>query len=397
MLALLPVEAADLLRPAVEVLWRPLLTITSLMVLTLLAERAGLFERLLGAVVAIAGGSGRRLFLWLFLAGLATGMLFTNDAAVLILTPLVCVMSRDLVGLRPRPYLFAILNVANLVAAFVISNPINIVVANYFDLNFLDYARWMFLPALVAAAGTYGMLRWLFRDEIAQSDFTVRAAPAAPPPAPAFARLCGIVILAVLAGAFLSPLVGVRLWMVTVTGALLLLALGRQVAGIAPVAILRLVAWDVLVFVIGFFIIVSGLREAGLSVLIGQLITALAGPSLAAQMAVTGLLAAVFSALMNNHPTVYLMAVSIGEMTAAPGVQKFLALAMLIGGDLGPKMLPIGSLAALLWFRILRNHNIQVPYLLYVTIGIPVTLVALLLALAVLIAEVYLTAAIPVS
>jgi arsenical pump membrane protein len=185
--------------------------------------------------------------------------------------------------------------------------------------------------------------------------------------------------------------VGVRLWVVTLSGALLLLALGRQVAGIAPVAILRLVAWDVLVFVTGFFIIVGGLRAAGLSALIGQTITALAGPSLGAQMAVTGLLAAVCSALMNNHPTVYLMAVSIGEMTAAPGVQKFLALALLIGGDLGPKMLPIGSLAALLWFRILRNHRIEVPYRLYVTIGIPVTLVALLLALAVLIAEVYVT------
>ena len=73
------------------------------------------------------------------------------------------------------------LNIANLVTALVISNPINLVVADYVGIEFLDYAAWMLLPALVAAGSTYLVLRVYFHRQIAASRLDVQAeAPAEP-------------------------------------------------------------------------------------------------------------------------------------------------------------------------------------------------------------------------
>ncbi|MEW6324303.1 MAG: ArsB/NhaD family transporter [Nitrospirota bacterium] len=385
MLLLFPSSPWPLVHSSVLILWRPLLTITGLMIVTLVARRAGLFDRLVGAVVRASGGDGRRLFAWLFVTGVLTGSIFTNDAAVLILTPMVCLLCRRSPGLQPAPYLFAVLNVANLVAALVISNPINLVVADYIGIPFVEYAAWMALPAAVAAASTYAVLRFYFRREIAAS----RLEPPPEPNAPRSPLLVPslAVIGLIVPAAFLGPLIGLPLWLIMAGGAAVLLLLARRLAGIAPQAVVRDVAWDVLIFVAGIFIIVNGLRETGLAGMLAELMARLGGRELPSMIVSTGVVAAVSSALMNNHPTAYLMAMSLDHLTAVPAEQRVLAFAMLIGGDLGPKLLPIGSLAALLWFRILKDHGIQMPYGRYIRVGVPVTLVALLLALAVLAGE----------
>ena len=152
MLGLVPIP---LVAVALKLLFFPILTIVSLMIITLTAERAGLFNLLAQSIAVAAGGNGRRLFAYIFACGTITGMLFTNDAAVLIFTPLVFQLVERVQGdswqLRNKiPFYFAVLYVANLVGALVTSNPINIVVASLFHISFLEYARLMFLPAMAS-------------------------------------------------------------------------------------------------------------------------------------------------------------------------------------------------------------------------------------------------------
>ncbi len=367
----------DLLMTAIRLLFFPILTIVSLMVITLIAERAGLFELLSRGIAVAARGNGHRLFAYIFGCGTVTGMFFTNDAAVLIFTPLVFQLVEqvrdDSWTERNRiPYYFAVLYVANLVGALVISNPINIVVSSLFHISFAEYAKWMFLPASRQHPGQ--LRRAVARLPQGHSRRFEWSAPAARPRNRRLLILSAMILAATLAGFFTDSLTGIPTWLVAFSGAALLLGIDATVGKGRPTAILRGVSWDVLVFVVGIFVVVLGLRHAGLTHQIGALMAHLASKGTAVLTTGTSLVAAVASSIMNNHPTADMMGWAIRDLNASPLQTKAMVFSALIGGDLGPKMLPIGSLAALIWFRLLRDRGVHIPYSLYIRIGVPVTL-----------------------
>ena len=375
----------------VKLLFFPLLTIVSLMVITLVAERAGLFAMLSGAIAVSARGDGRRLFTYIFCCGALTGAVFTNDAAVLIFTPLVFELVEqvrsDSWTMRQRTaYYFAVLYVANVVGALVISNPINLIVSTMFHISFLDYATWMVLPALASIVVSFVALRLVFRRDIPET-FQWSPTLSRRPRDRRLLALCGVVLAATLAGFFTESLTGVPTWLVAFSGAILLLGIDASLGGGRPATILRGVSWDVLVFVLGIFVVVLGLRHVGLTDRIGLVLSHLLTSGTAAATAGTSLIAAVSSSFMNNHPTAYMMGWAIRDLNAPVGPTRAMVFSALIGGDLGPKMLPIGSLAAMIWFRLLRDRGVQIPYSLYVKIGVPVTLAAIAASVLVLNAE----------
>jgi arsenical pump membrane protein len=370
-----------LLVRALRMLAFPVVTIVSLMVITLVAEQAGVLDSLARRVAVAARGDGRRLFLYLFVCGTATGTVFTNDAAILIFTPLVFGLIEEVAEpswtLRNKiPFYFAVLYVGNLVGALVISNPINIIVSSIFDIGFFEYACWMVVPAAVSMAVSYVGLRIVFQRAI-PAGYRLLPGDDAGPHDPFMAKLCGVVLAITLVGFFSDSLTRVPIWAVALAGALTLLVVHRQRGG-SVVRIVRGVGWDVIVFLIGIFLIAMALRNVGFAHQLGSLITALADDGVGSLTTTTSFVAACCSSLLNNHPTSGLMIWVIQDIARTALETKMLVFAALIGGDLGPKMLPIGSLAALMWFRMLRDRGVRVPYSLYIKIGIPVTLLAVL-------------------
>lgn len=386
---LLGVGPPSLLLDAARFLAAPLLTIVSLMVMTQVAEKAGLFQIVADFLARRARGSASRLLAYIFIAGTLVGTLFTNDAAVLIFTP-VAFNLIDRVGHHwPAssriPFYFAALYAANLVGALVIANPINLVVAGLLDISFLEFAAWMALPALASMVVSFYGLKLFFREDLPR---TLAADPAPRPdqgrPSRALQLFCVFTLALTLCGFFAEKAIGAPTVLVAVEGAAVLLVLYKILGGELEPILIRGVSWDVLIFMAGMFAIGLGLQNVGLTRLLGGAIAEVAGGLGMAMRFVTGGLAAISSALINNHPTADLMAFTIRDLALPAQEQKWLGFAALIGGDLGPKMLPIGSLAALIWFRLLRDRGIEVPYSLYVRIGVPVTLAALLAALVVL-------------
>ena len=362
----------------------PVLTIVSLMVITLIAESAGFFRVLAWRIAVAARGDGRRLFTYLFFTGTVTGALFTNDAAVLIFTPMVFRLVEEIQDdWKPSQkvvYYFAVLYVANLVGPLVISNPINLIVASWFDIGFAEYAAWMIGPALVSIVVTYVGMRIFFRSSIPTTYRIPQGEPARTERSP-FNAACLAVLGLTLLGFFTEEWTGFPTVWVAASGAGLLLLLHVLLAKRSATEIVRGVGWDVIVFMVGIFIVDNALRAVGFTDIVGRFIAASTGAGESASHFVTGFTAAGCSAVMNNHPVAGTMALAISDIDMTTGAQRMHAYAALIGGDLGPKMLPIGSLAALLWFRILRSRGVEVSYWLYVRIGVPVTLIAILLSI----------------
>lgn len=360
---------------AAAVLWRPLVALASIMVMTGVAARVGLFERLAALLVPRGRAGAGRLFGLVFTLSLATAAVFNNDAAVLVLTPVVVALVRALYPDTPEllvPFAFAVFAAAG-VAPFLTSNPMNTVVAGVAGIDFITYARRMVPVALAAAVVTFAVLWRLFAARLAAAP-----PPAAQPPAPAWTvgqrRTFGLVLLA-LAGYPLVALAGWQVYAVAAAGAAGALGLAWWHGAGRPVSVLRTaVAWDVLTFLLGMYLLARGLQRIGVVGWLGELYAG-GGPP------VIGLVSAAGSALINNHAMALTNLLAIQEL---PGGGEEAYLAALIGGDLGPRLLPVGSLAGLLWLSLLGRLGVTVSLRRFVLVGAAVTVPSLAASLAVL-------------
>lgn len=365
----------------------PLITIVGLMIIKISLEEIKLFDWLSHKIAIAANGDGRKLFFNTFFVSAVVGAFFSNDAAVLIFTPLIYALIEKIQGndwsLKNKiPFYFSVLFVTNVVGVFVISNPINIVVSQLFGISFLEYAKWMALPGLASIIISYLGLLFIFRKDIPKN-FTAPSEK----DAVIFNRkmkVAVLILLVTLISFFFEPLTGLTAWLVVLISASVFILFRRQFTENSCKVLFFGINWSILIFVAGMFIIAIGVRNVGLTQVLANFIQQISSGSEPLLLMLTSYCTAFLSAIMNNHPAADTMIMTIRDMGVRPNFEKFTAFACMIGGDLGPKMLPTGSLAALLWFKILKEKGVRVPYLQYIKIGVPVTLVAIFISVSIL-------------
>ncbi|WP_442682460.1 arsenic transporter [Stenotrophomonas sp. JC08] len=369
--------------------WNATFTFVAVIIISLLLDEAGFFEWAALHVARWGKGSGRRLFTFLVLLGAAVAALFANDGAALILTPIVIAM---LLALRFSPAAtLAFVMAAGFIAdtaslPLVVSNLVNIVSADYFDIGFAEYASVMIPVNLVSVAATLGMLLWFFRRDIPAS---YDVAQLKDPRSAIIDRTtfkAGWAVLALLlVGFFGLERIGVPISAVAGAGALVLLGVAAKGHVISTRKVIREAPWQIVVFSLGMYLVVYGLRNQGLTGHLARLLDLFASYGLWAATIGTGLLIAFLSSIMNNMPTVLVGALSIDASQAAGTVREAMIYANVIGSDLGPKFTPIGSLATLLWLHVLARKKIRITWSYYFKIGLVLTLPVLLVTLVALV------------
>lgn len=370
-----------------HIVWNATATFIAVIIISLLLDEAGFFEWAALHVARWGKGSTRKLFAFIILLGAAVSALFANDGAALILTPIVIAM---LSALRFSPAAtLAFVMAAGFIAdtaslPFVVSNLVNIVSADYFNIGFAEYASVMVPVNVVSVVATLVMLLWFFRKELpATYDLAQLHAPSeAIRHRPTF--IAGwLVLVMLLVGFFVIEPLGVPISVIAAVCALILYVVAARGHAIDTGKVLKGAPWQVVVFSLGMYLVVYGLKNAGLTDHIAQILNVFAGYGIWGASLGTGLLTAFLSSIMNNMPTVLVGALSIHA--AEDGiVQQAMVYANIIGCDLGPKITPIGSLATLLWLHVLAKKDIKISWGYYFKTGIVLTLPILLATLSAL-------------
>ncbi|RIV82327.1 arsenic transporter [Aurantiacibacter xanthus] len=371
-----------------DIIWNATGAFVAVILISLLMDRAGFFEWAALHIARWGRGNGRWLFVLVVLLGAGVAALFTNDGAALILTPIVIAMLRAL-GYNARATL-AFVMAAGFIAdtsslPLVVSNLVNIVSADFFDIGFGAYALVMVPVDLAAIAATLAALMLFFRKDIpARYDASQLRAPVEAIHDHATFRAGWLVLALLLVGFFVLDPLGVPISAVAAIGALVLIVVAVRGRIIPTGEVIREAPWQIVIFSLGMYLVVYGLSKAGLTAAVAGLLEWTAEGGVWGAAFGTGIIAAVLSSIMNNLPTVLVGALSIDATSATGAVREAMIYANVIGCDLGPKITPIGSLATLLWLHVLGQKGVTIGWGYYFRVGITLTTPILLVTLAAL-------------
>ena len=342
-----------------NIVWDATLAFIGIIILSLVLDEIGFFEWAALKMAKFSNGSGLKMFIYSILLGAFVSALFANDGAALILTPILLAKMRIL-QLNMKT-IVAFLLAGGFISdsaslPFVFSNLTNIVTANYFSIGFAQYFFDMIIPFIVSVIASTIFLWLILRKDIPKTvDITLLKEPKSVIKNMKLFYFSWVFLAFLLCAYFLGDAYDLPISIFSLGGATIFLIIATISKSVEPLKIIKEAPWQVVWFSVGLYIVVYGLKNAGLTDYLAIILKDLALRGETIAVLGTGFIAAFLSAIMNNMPTIMIMDIALNDIQ-----NQAMIYANIVGCNLGPKMTPFGSLATLLWLHVLAKKGVKI-------------------------------------
>jgi len=367
----------------IDIVWDATLAFIGIIILSMVLDEIGFFEWAAIKMAKFSGGSGNKMFVYILFLGALVAAFFANDGAALILTPIILAKMKYL-KMKPLA-IFAFLMAGGFIGdsasnPLIISNLTNIVTAGYFDIGFVEYAKHMFLPNLLSIIASIAILWFYFRKDIPlRVDVSELPEPSSVIKNHTMFKISWFFLAFLMVGYFIGDYYNLPISVFALGGALVFLLIANHYKAVKPIMTIKAAPWQIVWFSIGLYVVVYGLKNAGLTDIIASWIETLSHQGETVAIIGTGFLSGFISSVMNNMPTIMIMDIAIDNVGYIGN--EALVYANILGSNLGPKMTPIGSLATLLWLHVLAQKGVKIGWGEYMKVGLVITPPVLLIAL----------------
>ncbi|EPS0833019.1 arsenic transporter [Campylobacter upsaliensis] len=354
--------------------WDSTFSLVGLIIFALSLEKLGFFEVLAHYTLRLSTHRQTlhlqtwKFFVFIGVLASVLATFFSNDGAILILTPLIIALLTHIENVKfsRSPLIIFLLFVGFMSDfasnTFIFSNLTNIITADFFTITFIDFALAMALPQLFVILAAFILFWILFTRKLPKTlEFKVHTQAL---PKPSITLFCFALILLLLFGIIGGEKFGIALCVFTLGVAFLSTLCGILTHKIALKQMLKLAPLGIVAFSLGLFIVVFGLNNMGLVGLLAKGLKHFDTLPLFAQIFSVGISSSLGSSVINNLPMVMLGDLALKDSSNA------LIFAHLLGCNVGAKLTPIGSLATLLWLFSLKRYGISISFLQYMLVAL---------------------------
>ncbi|MFZ7944517.1 MULTISPECIES: arsenic transporter [Bacillaceae] len=379
------------------------ITIIATIVMAIVLESFGFFSWTAALMLKLSKGSGIRLFWNTLLLCFLMTLFFNNDGSILITTPILILILNNLKlkNSQKIPFLLSGALIATASSAPIgVSNIVNLIALKIIGMDLYLQTEMMFVPGVLGLLFLSYLLFLVFKKdiptEIGHHSYSIPLQKNRPfhPLQKNAENLFHqqkklminmlIFVFLVRISLFAASFIGISVSLVAVCGSIILLIWRWIYLKVNPKDVAGKIPWHILIFAFSMYVIIFGLHNIGLTSILIDNLTSLVHDSLLHASLTMGVITALLSNIFNNHPALMISTLALTDMGLDPLIMKTVYLANIIGSDIGSLILPIGTLATLIWMHILKRNKIQITWVEYMKITllvIPPTLIFTLICL----------------